>query len=1662
LISGDDIKRVKLQLASPSTMVGWSHGEVTESETINYRTHRAERGGLYAEELFGPENDYECGCGKYKGKKYEGITCEKCHVLVTDSSVRRVNMGHISLASPVIHFWFLKGVSSLLSRLLGMKKKELQRIAYYETEPLEASLWVVTSSDCKEVRPGETLYEHEVDILSKVFPFSVEPAYFVADAPAVVAEEGGRVTIEERRLTSGEKVRVIVVGSQEYPVSAEAEIKVEDGDEIDSQTLLAERPVGDVCAKTAFEMLVDRYGPDVSGEVLDQESLDSLIFLVTRVRDQSIGLALGDRLNYLERRAYDRVHPNGFVALTGAAGVKGLLESLDMDELHDALTEELRRETAVGNQRRLIRRLEVVDQLRSSGNSAQDMVLDVIPVLPPALRPMIQLEGGKFATTDLNDLYRRIINRNNRLKKLIDMGAPEVILRNERRMLQEAVDALIHNEKKENPIRGRDNRPLKSLSERIHGKHGRLRRNLLGRRVDYSGRAVIVVDPKLRLSQCGLPKKMALELFKPFILHHLETTTFSDFDEIKNRALRGEMPEVWDILEKLIKRHPVLLNRAPTLHRLSMQAFEPILVDGEAIHIHPLVCPPYNADFDGDQMAVHLPLSEEAIEEARTLMSAPRNILSPSSGEPMSLPTQDPVYAYYYLTLIDEDGLGAGKAFRDLDEARRANEEGFLGLHSPVRIRIDGLIVETTLGRAELNAVVPEEIRDYSIVMDRRAIRHLVMECYHRFGWERAAELLDNLKDLGFRYATRAGLTISLPDCLIPEEKEEIVKQSYSAVRRINRMHEMGLATDDERRLAVIRIWRRTVDDMEAVTMANLRSHRFNPVYGMVTSGARGGPDQVKQLCGMRGPMAGPSGEIIEMPVISNFREGLDMMEYFISTHGGRKGAADTALKTADSGYLTRRLVDAASDTIVKEHDCGTTQGASIDPLRYSKADVMETIAERIYGRVTSRPVVDPSTGDVLVEAGQWITKGVAEMLDQLQATLPLKGRKALQLLGGTKSVADVADAQTGQVLVQADEMLTPRIIDALRQAKIEEITVRPQIVIRSPLVCETINGVCQLCYGFDMSNHRPVELGTAVGVIAAQSVGEPGTQLTMRTFHTGGVAGEDITQGLPRAEELFEARKTIKSAQAGMSPLAGHVDSVSPLADGRDRVEILGELRQIRVPTVLCRAEKGDGTSAAELLEVKSPCAGVAYLVETEGRRELVVIDTASGDRAYLLPAGAVPVVADGDRVEAESALTERFHIEPRMADRAGKIVVPEGKGRTFLLVGRDGEEKEYEIPYGARLMVEPGAAVSEGDQLTSRSKPTFLAADAEGTVMRVDDRILVYNPDGHFLRVPLTADVLSEKGHGERVRDGERLVRLELPAADSYHVEKVKAEGDVTIVDLRPRSGVEIDQMATVRPGDKVKEGDLLTKGVVAPHALMETAGVRKTREYLLSEIHKVYKAQGVDINDKHLEVIIRQILNNVRIVDRGDSKFLIGDLVMLEEFQAEARVLDAWNQEAERGRRDAIGEAIAEDVVAKGELIAPSGERLTEEILATATRADVPLLRIRHADEQVEVQLQDRKLPIGERELLRISKAALQTKGWLSAASFQRTTKVLAEAALRGEVDDLQGLKPNIIVGKRIPAGTGFPGAPTVKDDAEEPTEEMLEEAASAQLTGSPADL
>ncbi|MBP7726471.1 MAG: DNA-directed RNA polymerase subunit beta' [Candidatus Bipolaricaulis sp.] len=1629
-ISGDDIRRIRLGLASSEEMLSWSRGEVTNSETINYRSHKPERGGLYAEEIFGPENDYECTCGKYRGKKYEGITCDKCGVLVTDSAVRRVNMGHIRLASPVVHFWYLKGVASPLSRLLGIKRRDLRRIAYYETETSREDLFVVTQSGSPKVRQGETLYGTEVRILATAFTFQVEQAYLITKAPRVVADEGGEVQIEVRKLANGEAFRALVIGRHEYPVTPDAEVFVEDGDTVEAGETLCERPAGELCSQTMFEMLRARY-EGVEGTPI-QEVVDNLAHLVVRV-GENVPLRLGQELSTLEARAYERCFPGGFEATTGAEGIKRLLGALNLDALADELREELDHTVNQGERRRILHRLEVVDQLRQSGNNPGDLVLEVIPVLPPALRPMIQLEGGKFATTDLNDLYRRIINRNNRLKKLREMGAPEIILRNERRMLQEAVDALIHNEKKDNPIRGRDNRPLKSLSERIQGKQGRLRRHLLGRRVDYSGRAVIVVDPELKLHQCGIPKKMALELFKPFILARLENLPYADYDEIKNKALAGGLPEVWDTLDQLIQEYPVLLNRAPTLHRLSIQAFQPVLVDGDAIHIHPHVCPSYNADFDGDQMAVHLPLGKEPVQEAWELMLSARNTLSPAHGRPLALPTQDQVYGFYYLTILDPDGVGKGKAFRSIDEALKAYDHGAVGLHAPIRIRIDGGIVETTLGRAILNQALPPDLRDYGATFDARRVRTVLEQCYLRYGWERNAEVLDELKTLGFRYATLSGLTIAVPDCEIPPEKAALVEEAQAQVERINRMYARGLATEEQRYQAVTRVWRETVDAVEKATMANLSQKPFNPVHAIVASGARGSAGQVKQIAGMRGPMADPQGRVLEWPVISNFREGLSILEYFISTHGGRKGTADTALRTASAGYLTRRLVDACVDAIVKEQDCGTRQGVEIDPLYFApQGQVMEGIPDRIYGRVTAEPIRDPATGEILVEAGVILDRETAQRVGTLEVSLALDGEGIEDRVGFCKTVGDLYHPETGVLLVRDSEGLSPELLDELRGAGVREVRVRPQIVIRSPALCQTPGGLCQMCYGLDLAFHRLVELGTTVGVIAAQSIGEPGTQLTMRTFHTGGVAGLDITQGLPRAEELFEARKTTKAPHATVAPLSGRITHIETTRSGREVVEITSEPHTVVLPRIFVHVAEGEEVDVAKFRSLCSPIEGRVFLFEEDGERYLAVLDEAGLDRMYIVPPEAEIKVAHRATVEEDEALTTEYHIEAPVAEISGRITLQQESGmRRVIVRGERGETRAYEIPYGSQVLVQDGEEVEAGKKLATRSRPLVLRTDTAGTVLIGPRSVAVVAGKGRAVIAPITPDLLPMVEHGAPVREGQELFQVTLPPGEVVLVDRVETANEVATVRVRYRAQVECAEGTIVRVGDKIDRGEPVSKGVIPPHYLMEVAGVQKTREYLLVELQKVYKSQGVDINDKHFEVVIRQILNNVRIVDPGESTFLLNDVVPLEIFQREVRRLAEENEAIRRGRDDLIGAKLLAPLARGGATVAEAGETITREALDRAIALGVRQARVEIHGEAQTVRLLEYRIPQGERELLRISRAALLRKSWLAAASFERTTKVLADAALRGEDDYLDGLKPCLMVGKRIPVGTGFPG-------------------------------
>ena len=1297
MLDVNNFDSMKIGLASPEQIRKWSHGEVRKPETINYRTLKPEREGLFCEKIFGPTRDWECHCGKYKRIRYKGIICDRCGVEVTRSKVRRDRMGHIDLAAPVSHIWYFKGIPSRMGLILDISPRSLEKILYF--------------------------------------------------ASYIVLEPGDTPLMKKQLLTESEY--------REYR---------------------------------------DKYG-------------------------------------------------SAFKVGMGAEAVKKLLLELDLDKMSSELRQELRE---VSGQRKIraIRRLEVVEAFRKSGNNPSWMIMDVVPVIPPELRPMVQLDGGRFATSDLNDLYRRVINRNNRLKRLLDLGAPDIIVRNEKRMLQEAVDALIDNGRRGRPVTGPGNRPLKSLSDMLKGKQGRFRQNLLGKRVDYSGRSVIVVGPELKLHQCGLPKEMALELFKPFVMKKLVNAGHAHNIKSAKRMVERVKPEVWDVLEEVIKEHPVLLNRAPTLHRLGIQAFEPVLSEGRAIKIHPLVCTAYNADFDGDQMACHVPLSAEAQAEARILMLSAHNILSTKDGKPVATPTQDMVLGTYYLTIEKPGALGEGKIFSTYDEVMLAYHHDIIALQAPIKLRIPGYgLVNTTAGRLIFNEALPEELRAYfqkdgqwylGVMMDKKQLGKLVADCYRKFGNSRTAEVLDRVKQLGFSYARRAGMTIAIADIKIPEAKKEILADTEKLVDRIDKQYRRGLITEDERYKKTIDLWTKATNDVTAAMMANLDP--FNPVYMMANSGARGNIQQIRQLAGMRGLMADPSGRIIDLPIKANFREGLTVLDYFTSTHGARKGLADTALRTADSGYLTRRLVDVAQDVIVREEDCdivGINLSRERARLAQSSTSALVFLRDSLIGQIVAQDVIDPVSGDILVPVDTTLADHHLEIIGSHNVpSISVKGSSAttaedvtasaeseIIMLGAPeeevravlkssmfqemlgKNTVDSVTNSAGEELVPPGTPLTEEHIEMILSSDVKEVKVRnneikgieveaiiegsgvieplrdriigriaaedivdkatgeiiaalneeideetadkivkvtSKVAIRSVLTCKSRYGVCIKCYGRNLATGHMVDVGEAVGIIAAQSIGEPGTQLTMRTFHTGGVAGDDITQGLPRVEELFEARKPKRQA----------------------------------------------------------------IITETEGTVEI----------------------------------TETKGIRKAKVKSAG------------------GEEKDYQIPYGARLIIK----------------------------------------DGQFL-----------------------------------------------------------------------KAGDRLTEGSVNPHDILRVQGVKETQRYLVYEVQKVYKSQGVEINDKHIEVMVRQMMHKVKIEESGDTDLLPGEYMDINSFEEE-----------------------------KNRVIARGGEA-----------------------------------PVEKAMLLGITKASLATDSFLSAASFQETTRVLTEAAIKGKVDPLLGLKENVIIGKLVPAGTGM---------------------------------
>ena len=1334
-----DFDSIRISLASPEKIRSWSHGEVTKPETINYRTFKPERDGLFCARIFGPVNDWECLCGKYKRMKHRGVVCDKCGVEVTLSKIRRERLGHIELAAPVSHVWFFKGVPSRIGQLLDITLRDLERILYFESH--------VT------IDPGDT-------------------------------------DLKKSQLLSEEQYR----------------------------------------------QAREEYG-------------------------------------------------QGFKAGMGAEAIKALLKEVEVNKLSDELRKKMKADPSLPKRLRYAKRLKVVDSFRKSGNKPEWMILDVIPVLPPELRPLVPLDGGRFATSDLNDLYRRVINRNNRLKKLMELRAPDVIIRNEKRMLQEAVDALFDNGRRGRVLRGANNRPLKSLSDTLKGKQGRFRQNLLGKRVDYSGRSVIVIGPELRLHQCGLPKKMALELFKPFIYHRLEQAGHCTTIKQAKELVDQQDPLVWDILEEVIREHPVLLNRAPTLHRLGIQAFEPVLVEGKAIRIHPLVCTAFNADFDGDQMAVHIPLSPEAQVEASVLMLSSHNILSPANGQPLAVPTQDMVLGLYYLTKSKPGARGEGRAFAKFEEALLALESGEVELLTPIRLRYTGQLIDlttayddqdilhtepvtlehqfinTTVGRVILNDHLPAGMPYINGLLKKKGVGQLVQYCSLRFGQSITVELLDQIKELGFLYATCAGISIGIDDLVIPETKQSMVEHAEREVLKVQQQYLDGAITNGERYNKVIAIWsdvtERVSDDMFKRMEAQDKQGTLNPIYVMADSGARGSKQQIRQLSGMRGLMAKPSGEIIETPITSNFREGLTVLQYFISTHGARKGLADTALKTADSGYLTRRLVDVAQDVIISEVDCGTVDGIEVGPI-VEAGEVVEPLRDRIVGRVSLQKIKD----------------------------------------------------YEGNVIVSVNEEITEELANAIQAAGIERVK------IRSVLTCESRRGVCVMCYGRNLATGKLVELGEATGVIAAQSIGEPGTQLTMRTFHIGGTATRVAEQFKLDARNngfvKFINLSTVKSKDGNLVVMNRNGSIAVADEKGREC-----ERYQVVYGAKL-KVEEGQPVTLGQVMVEWDPYT-FSILTETGGT--IRYKDLAPGETLE-------------EQVDEVTGLAQRVVNVPTGDEKhqpALQIVDARGHGR-----------KKYLMPSRAHLIVEDSEEVYPGDVLAKIPRETTKTKDITGGLPRVVELFEARKP-----KLPaVISEIDGVVKYGEIQRGFRKIT--------------VSADDGTSKEYLIPR-GTHI----SVQEGERVKAGERMMDGPLNPHDLLAVLGEKYTQAYLVNAIQEVYRLQGVNINDKHIEVIVRQMMRWVRIENPSDTEFLLDEQVD----------------------------------------------------------------KFRFREENARVKEKDGKPAVGRPMLLGITKASLSTESFISAASFQETTRVLTEAAISGKIDYLRGLKENVIMGRLIPAGTGL---------------------------------
>lgn len=1392
-----DFSKVTISLASPESILDSSNGEVTQPETINYRTYKPEMGGLFCERIFGPVKDWECHCGKYKRIRYKGIICDRCGVEVTEKKVRRERMGHIELVVPVAHIWYFRSLPNKIGYLLGLPTKKLDQIIYYER-------YVVIQSGVKEA------------------------------------------------------------------------------DGISYMDFLTEDEYLDILDKLPRE-----------NQQLDDEN------------------------------------PDKFIAKMGAEALEMLLSRIDLDDLSYQLRDQAANETSQQRKAEALKRLRVVEAFRDAKtrieNRPEWMIIKMVPVIPPELRPLVPLDGGRFATSDLNDLYRRVIIRNNRLKRLIDIKAPEVILRNEKRMLQEAVDSLFDNSRKVNAVRSDGNRALKSLSDMLKGKQGRFRQNLLGKRVDYSGRSVIVVGPELKMHECGLPKNMAAELFKPFIIRKLIERGIVKTVKSAKKIVDRKDPVVWDILENVLKGHPVMLNRAPTLHRLGIQAFQPKLIEGKAIQLHPLVCTAFNADFDGDQMAVHVPLGQEAVLEASLLMLSSHNILNPANGAPITVPSQDMVLGLYYVSkgrksTPEEQVAGEGMTFYGADEVIIAINERRVSKHAHIKVKakvrnadgeLEDKLIETVAGRVIFNQFVPEEVGFVNELLTKKKLQTIIAEVFKISGMARTALFLDDIKELGFQMAYKGGLSMGLDDIQIPEIKEKLVAQAKEEVDAVWNNYLMGLITDNERYNQVIDIWTRINSQLTATLMQQLEEDRqgFNSIYMMMHSGARGSREQIRQLGGMRGLMAKPQkslqgsvGEIIENPILSNFKEGLDVIEYFISTHGARKGLADTALKTADAGYLTRRLVDVAQDMVVNETDCGTLRGLNVSALKDNE-DIVESLAERILGRVSVHDIEDPITGEIIVRSGEEITEEITERIDA---------------------------------------------------TSIEEVE------IRSVLTCETRQGLCAKCYGRNLATGRMVQKGESVGVIAAQSIGEPGTQLTLRTFHVGGTASNIAVDAM------------IKSKFDGIIEFEDLRAINTTNSEGEKVSVVMGRSGEIKVI---------DPKTKQTLISNHVPYG--AFLKVKEGDK------VAKGDQlCFWDPYNAV-ILSEFDGVAEFDAIEEGITYKEESDDQTGhreKVIIDtkdKTKNPAVVVVPKSGESKGYNIPVGAHLTVNNGDAIRAGQILAKIPRATSKSKDITGGLPRVTELFEARNPSNPAV-VSEIDGVVTYGG----IKRGNREIFIE------------SKDG------VKKRYLVPLSKHILVQDNDFVRAGMSLSDGAITPADILSIKGPTAVQEYLVNEIQEVYRLQGVKINDKHIEVIVRQMMQKVQIIEPGDTSFLPNQVVDKFQFREENdKVLDM----------KVVTDSGESANLKPGMII--SARRLRDEN-SSLKRKDMKLVKVRDAEAAVSTPT-----------LQGITQASLGTESFISAASFQETTKVLSEASIRGKADLLMGLKENVIVGHLIPAGTGL---------------------------------